>query len=185
MDYVKVITQFKATKDKEAFAKKHITTEYVPYAEKLTEALEISKRGTHIVVNEKEIYKKNSPTIRYLSMIRIISLYTDIEYQPDKSLEMYDALSKNGLMVLLLSSIPETELSEFMSLVDMCVNDIYENERDITAIVESKAEAIRLGANQLLNSMTNAFSQENIKELFETKLKEYSETNAKTEVTNK
>ena len=118
-------------------------------------------------------------------MIRIISLYTDIEYQPDKSLEMYDALSKNGLMVLLLSSIPETELSEFMSLVDMCVNDIYENERDITAIVESKAEAIRLGANQLLNSMTNAFSQENIKELFETKLKEYSETNAKTEVTNK
>ena len=174
MDYIKVVTQYKTSKDKESFVKKHIKRSYVPYTEKLTEAIEIAKQSTHIVIDEKEIYKKNTPMTRFLSMIRIITLYTDIECEQDQVINMYDALSKEGLMVQILSSIPETEIGEFMSLVDMCIADTYENEREISTIVENKMEAINIVLSQVFSVLENTLSQPEVKEALEDKIKQFA-----------
>ena len=177
MDYIKVVAQYRTSKDKESFVKKHIKRYYVPYTEKLTEAIESSKRSTHIVVDEKEIYKKNTPMTRFLSMARIIALYTDIECEQDQVINMYDSLSKEGLMVQVLSSIPETEIGEFMSLVDMCVSDIYENEREISSILENKMEAISIVLSQVFSVFENTLSQPDVKEALEEKIKQFAVKN--------
>ena len=165
MDYIKVVAQYKTSKDKESFVKKHIKRSYVPYAEKLSEAIEIANRSTHISIDDKVLYKKNTPIMRFMSIVRIIALYTDIECEQDKIVDMYDALSKEGLMVQLLSSIPETEISEFMSLVDMSVSDIYENERDLSALLDSKMTALELAMNTLLDSFQSTLEKIDAKQL--------------------
>lgn len=165
MDYIKVVAQYKTSKDKESFIKKHIKRSYIPYAEKLSEAIEIANRSTHMSVEDKVFYKKNTPIMRFMSMVRIIALYTDIECGQDKVVEMYDVLSKEGLMVQLLSSIPETEISEFMSLVDMSVSDIYENERDLSALLDSKMTALEFAMNTLLDSFQSTLENIDAKQL--------------------
>lgn len=174
MDYTKIITQYKTSKDKEGFIKKHLKKEYIPYAEKLSEALNIAKASTHIEIEGKNLYKKDTPMMRFLSMNKLISMYTDITFDDSNVVEMYDALSKEGLMPLLLSSIPETEVSEFMSLVDMCVNDIYENERELSTIIENKLEAINLVVSQIFSTFEEALSQTEVKEALEDKIKQFA-----------
>ena len=174
MDYIKVVAQYKTSKDKEAFIKKHIKTQYVPYVEKLREALNIANASTHIKVDSKQVYKKDTPMMRFLSMNKLVSLYTDITFDDSNVVGMYDALSKEGLMPLLLSSIPETEVSEFMSLVDMCVNDIYENERELSTIIENKLEAINLVVSQVFSTFEETLSQPEVKEALEDKIKQFT-----------
>ena len=179
MDYIKVVAQYKTSKDKENFARKRIKKTYIPYVEKLAEANRIANTCTHFILNsgeenEKIIYKKNTPMMRFLSMTSIITMYTDIECDQDKVVAMYDALSEDGLMVQLLSSIPETEVSEFMSLVDMCVNDIYENERELSTIIESKLEAINLVVSQIFSTFEETLSQPEVKETLEDKIKQFA-----------
>lgn len=181
MDYTKIITQYKTSKDKEGFIKKHLKKEYIPYAEKLLEALNIAKASTHIEIEGKNLYKKDTPMMRFLSMNKLISMYTDITFDDSNVVEMYDALSKEGLMPLLLSSIPETEVSEFMSLVDMCVSDIYENERELSTIVENKLEAISIVANEFFTLIGDTLSKDEVKNALEEKIKEFSTKEDKNE----
>ena len=186
MDYIKVVAQYKTSKDKENFARKHIKKTYIPYVEKLAEANRIANTCTHFILssgeeNEKNIYKKNTPMMRFLSMTCIITMYTDIECDQDKVVAMYDALSEDGLMFQLLSSIPETEVSEFMSLVDMCVSDIYENERELSTIVENKLEAISIVANEFFTLIGDTLSKDEVKNALEEKIKEFSTKEDKNE----
>ncbi|MCR4717538.1 MAG: hypothetical protein K5656_10180 [Lachnospiraceae bacterium] len=174
MDYIKVVAQYKTSKDKETFIKKRIKTQYVPYVEKLREALNIANASTHIEIDSKQVYKKDTPMMRFLSMNKLVSLYTDITFDNSNVVGMYDALSKEGLMPLLLSSIPATEVSEFMSLVDMCVNDIYENERELSTIIENKLEEISLVVSQVFSTFEETLSQPEVKEDLEDKIKQFT-----------
>ena len=183
MDYTNFVAQFKTHKDKEQFVKKHITTEYVPYANKLAEATTIAKNSTHIVINDKEIYKKNTPIMYFWTMVRLVSLYTDIEYPQDKVMDLYDSLSKNGCMAMILSLIPESEMSEFRALVDMCVADIYENERDTISFFESKFEALNMVFGGIADTLKDTLNSDEVKQMLKDKIVQFPniETNSNSE----
>ena len=170
MDYTSFVAQFKSHKDKEQFVKKHITTEYVSYVTKLSEAQKIANIATHILVGDKEIYKKDTPKMYFFTLCRLVRLYTDIEFADDKVVDMYDALSKNGVMALILSSIPESEMSEFRALVDMCVNDIYENERDITSFFDSKFDALSMVFESLSGTLKDTLNSDEVKQILKDKV---------------
>lgn len=158
MDYTKFITGYKLNKDKDDFIKKHITKQYVPYATKLTLAQSIAKTCTHVTIDGKEVYKKNTPSQYFATVMQLITQYTDIQYDISIINQVYDALVESGAMQVLLSSIPESEVTEFRTLIDMCVSDIYENERDVTSFLETKIEAINLTVNQMLSSLNETIS---------------------------
>lgn len=165
MNCKEFVTKFNMAKDKENFAKKHIIHSYIPYAEKLAEAKKIAELSTHITIGDKVIYKKNTPIQYFLKITRLIIRYTDVEFSEDINKD-YDILAEKGVLDVLLSQIPESEIAQFTTLVEMCVADIYENERDISSFFETKFESLGLTINQMFNSFKETVDNlpENIKD---------------------
>ena len=61
-----------------------------------------------------------------------------------------------------------------MSLVDMCIADTYENEREISTIIENKMEAINIVLSQVFSVLENTLSQPEVKEALEDKIKQFA-----------
>ena len=159
MDYIKFITQYKTAKDKETFCKKHIKTKYVSYVDKMSQAQGIAMASCHSIMEHPEVYKKNTPAQYFSTIMRLIDMYTDIEYKDEETVKVYDELAKNEILNILISSIPESEVSEFRALVDMAVSDIYENERDLTSFFETKLKALELTGEQITKSFNDVMSK--------------------------
>lgn len=159
MDYTKFVSGYKTIKDKDGFIKKHMTKQYLPYANKLSIAKSIAKTCTHVKVDDKEIYKKDTPAQYFTTVMSLITQYTDIEIDANIVDKAYDALVECGAMQALLASIPESEVTEFRTLVDMCVADIFENERELASFLETKLDAINMATNQMLSSLGETLAQ--------------------------
>ena len=165
MDDKKFVEQFKTLKNKEDLVRRHIKTYYVPYVEKLSNAIDIAKNTTHVEISGKQIYKKNTPSQYFFTIMRIIVLYTDIEFSNDEYIAAYDELNKNEIISMIFDNIPEKEITEFKTLVEMCVNDTYENERDISSLLENKLEAVNMVIGQIQEAFTDVLKQVDIQEL--------------------
>ena len=79
MNIEKFLIQYKATPDdkKVEFMKKHITTKYLPYENKVSLCKEILDRSMWIEVNDKQVFNLNSP-VQYMLLIQaLIQTYTD------------------------------------------------------------------------------------------------------------
>ena len=170
MDYKQFIQGYKTNKEKEKYAEKHIIRKYVPYADKLSEALKIAEISTHDILDElnnKKIYKRNTPTQYFYTTVRLVLMYSDITYEDKEIVSMYDALSEVGALDALLSQIPETEITMFRTLVEMCVNDIYENERDTVSFLERKTDVLGIVFNQMLETFSDTLSKVDLEQLSE------------------
>ena len=166
MDYEEFVQKYKVSKDKEAFAKKHIKRQYVPYVEKLSEAKKIANISTHVTIDKKIVYSKNTPILYFLKTTRLLALYTDVEIkETDNINNAYDALAEIGAFDTLLSQIPEGEITQFTAMIDMCVADIYENERDIASFLDTKFEALGMILNTMLESFKQTLGDVNVEQL--------------------
>ena len=159
MDFVKFIASYKTAKDTGEFIQKHIKKQYLPYGTKLALAQSIAKNCTHIEINGKSIYKKDTPSQYFTVIMQLVSQYTDITFDNNTVVKAYDALSEVGALNSILSAIPESEVTEFRTLVDMCVSDIYDNERDLTSFLETKIDAAGMVGNQVLESLKEVIPQ--------------------------
>lgn len=177
MIYTEFIQKFKISKDKEAFVKKHIKRTYVPYAEKLAEAKKIADLSTHTTLTTslgtEIIYKKDTPVLYFLKTIRLINLYTDVEQGETSDInKFYDSLAEIGAFDALLSQISEGEITQFSAMIDMCVSDIYENERDLVSFLDTKFEAMKMILNSASEFLKDKLSESNIEAL----IKQYQTT---------
>ena len=159
MDYTKFVSGYKTAKDKETYVKKHIIKQYLPYRIKLSIAHQIAENSTHIEINGKKVYKKDTPSQYFTTIMQLIAQYTDIEFDVKILDQTYDALMECGALQIILSVIPDSEVSEFRTLVEMYMSDIYENERDLTSFIERKLEAINLSTDQMLSSLKDMLGQ--------------------------
>ena len=180
MDYSIFVSEFKSTKDKEAYAKKHIVKQYLPYIKKLSIARTIANQSTHIERDGKEEYKKDTPLQYFLTIMKLIEQYSDIEIDGMIITEAYDSLMESGSISALISCIPESEVTEFRTLVDMCISDIYDNERDITSYFETKFSALSITLETMLSSLSETISQLQGKDL-DGIIKEFSTQGAEEE----
>ena len=173
MEYTKFVQQYKVSKDKEAFVKKHITKTYVPYVEKISKASGIALGCTHAVKDHPELYKKDTPSQYFATIMRLVEMYTDITYADADVVKAFDAMAELGIIDVILSSIPENEVTQFRSIVDMCVSDIYENERDITALLDNKFSALQLAVNTLLESLQTTLQNVDLNELVQNNISQF------------
>ncbi len=143
--------------DKKAeLVRKHIVTDYVSYEKKITEARKIVDIADYVEVQEKKVYKRNSPNTYYLFILSLITNYTDFEWDKNKEgLDIFNLFNKNGIIPLLISLLPENEYEEFDTVLKMVESDEYENYRSFAGFMESKVEAINL----TLNTLTEALAQ--------------------------
>lgn len=165
MEYKKFMEQYKVLKNKEDFVKRHVTKTYVPYIDKLSNAIDIARNTTHVDVGGKQLYKKNTPGQYFFTIMRIVVLYTDIDLTNEEYVAVYDEFNKEDIISVIFDNIPEKEITEFKTLVEMCVNDIYENERDISSLLENKLEAINMVIGQIQEAFTDVIKQVDVQEL--------------------
>ena len=121
---------------------KHITTKYLPYAEKMAEAKEIAERSCHIEVNGQQVFWQNTPMQYHLFIQRIITRYTDIEIE--NPVEDFDVLNEVGAIDAIIQAIPQREYAEFDTVVKMSMSDVMENERSFAGFLDNKFGALKL-----------------------------------------
>ena len=100
------------------------------------------------IEGDKKLVKFNSVD-RYIAFtMKIISLYTDLEidFSNGEFVKQYDELNKIGAIHLFMKMIPQSEIEEFMTIMDMMLDDLKNNEYSLTAIVYSFKESINLSS---------------------------------------
>lgn len=131
MDIKEFINEYKEANNKEAFIKKHIVVDYVPYAEKVTICsrviLESHYRDGDIILN--------SPKEYYRLMLYIIKRYVDFDFDIDVA--SFDELQKHGLITDIINLLPGTEFTVYSELINMCRDDFNENYRSTIATMRA------------------------------------------------
>ena len=148
----------------ESFIKKHITTQYVDFIIKEAYCENIMKATCYKKDGERKFVKVNSASRYLFFVMRLIDLYTDIEINQDKVWEDYDKLNEVGAINTLIAAIPESEYSEFSTLLNMKMDDFRDNEYSITALLYNFKESLALTEEVIQSVLDNP----KIKELLAT-----------------
>lgn len=156
------IKEYNKVADKEMFLKSHIVNNYIDYEKKVALCNNIIDRSMYIQMDGKKIFRQNTPVRRELFLLTLLFEYTDIE-GGENVLYTFNELNKRGILLELVTNIPEAEYLEFNTLLDMMVDDVFANERDIVSYLDSKKNAIFTSMNRvenLLGTITEQFSNE-------------------------
>lgn len=121
--FVKEYFERKSTQLQEKYIKEKLEIkQYLPYNLKVGFARNIVNCSSF----DKNKNLKLSSTLRYLFYIRtVITEYTNLTENKKNSsfLDEYDALASTGLLEVIISKIPEKEINEFKTVVDMVLDD--------------------------------------------------------------
>lgn len=149
MNIDKFIKAYKETNNKEVFWKKHLKTKYVDVLTKQIYAKNIVRTCNHIVIDkDREVYKSNSLNTYIFFTMKLVELYTDIDF-PEKDVnisEMYDKLNEPGIIDEFLKVLPPREYSEFKTILNMENDDLYKNEYSVSALLYSIKETLSMSS---------------------------------------
>lgn len=142
------------TKDKSEYLKKHIVNIYVPWATKVAEAKTIIELTQYVETTlpngeKRKSFQRNTPYQFLMFLMRILVHYTDLEFENDKLVEVYDALKENDILEELIKLIPQNEYKEFQTILSMQLADVMENERSVVGFLQGKIDILSLLASQL------------------------------------
>lgn len=135
-DYKKIKTEAL----KKSYLEKTISINpYISYGVKHFLADKIIKNTSFVDDNDNEKVKKfkiNTPKRYVLSVYTIITCYTNIQMSEDNVISDFDLLNQYGLIDKIFSLIPETEIEEFKSIIDMAASDFITNYYEPKAFIE-------------------------------------------------
>lgn len=147
------IEEFKNATDKDECIKKHIKITYVPYERKIALCKNIANSVTH--VNNKFIV--NSPMKYVFLSLTLFSTYTDIETETGKNvMGSFNILNEQRATQALVNNLNKDEYFEFNQVLQMTLDDIYYNERDLTNYISDKIEALQVMLDSLNDVVSNS-----------------------------
>jgi hypothetical protein len=159
MNYEKFLKDLQFTKDDRAkynLIKNHVKTNYIDYQTKVVICKSIVKSTWEEQVQNRIIYKKDTPMQYLFFVMKLVEQYTDIEFEAEKIYDAYNALNQADVFELLFSPtsdsdslISQKEYKEFQTILNMCNDDYYENFRSLGSILETKLEAFSLATNAI------------------------------------
>lgn len=111
--------------------------QYVPFIMKVTAADTLAK-ATYLNKNGDVVVNSAS---HYLFFCKsIIDLYTNLKSESEGFYDEYDLLMQSGVLAVIMTKIPEDELKEFNTIVDMKKNDLLYNRSSAHAFVKEQVE---------------------------------------------
>lgn len=158
-EFIKQFTSCQTEAAKTVALKGIITTHYVPYDQKVFLArmcVEVSNVDT-----KTRLVRLNTPATYLNYTTTILSMYTNLKLEKDKSSEAYDALMEANALQPLLDCIG-SDLDEFQSVLKMCADDFRENETSTRSAVE---KLIAFMATMLDTSVQGLAEAMNVKEI--------------------
>lgn len=152
---MKVEDLIKLTKGKKEYDfSQRIKMKYMPYSEKCTLVKTIIDATSYTEMNGKKVYKRNTASMLFVFTMKLIEMYTDLEFDKNEVVSVYDTLMETGLMNQLMSQIPEEEVSILRGMLDMQRDDEEMNTRSLISFFETKADAVQImmdGLSSVLN----------------------------------
>ena len=158
-EFVKQFTSCQTEAAKTVALKGIIKTHYVPYDQKVFLArmcVEVSNVDT-----KTRLVRLNTLATYLNYTTTILSTYTNLKLEKDKSSEAYDALMEANALQPLLDCIG-SDLDEFQSVLKMCADDFRENETSTRSAVE---KLIAFMATMLDTSVQGLAEAMNVKEI--------------------
>lgn len=160
-EFIEEYNKIENNKDKiDKFFEKSITTKYLPYAKKNEIAEKIARISTHIELDGKQVFKSNTVIREMLKDLNIIQNYTCININFEEHIfEQYDALLETNILPVIIGKISKYEITMLLSLIDMHLSDIYENERSIVGFIESKINATTISLETIMNAFNEVIKE--------------------------
>lgn len=155
MKVEKLISEYNRSSKKEEFFNGHIIKKYVPYEQKMAEARKIVDLTSYTTVNDKKVFRQNTPQQYLLFTVRLILNYTDIEIPDEQILYVYNELNKNNMIMPLISAIPQNEYAEFDTVLKMTLNDELQNFRSFSGFLDTKFEALEMAFKSFQDTLVN------------------------------
>lgn len=146
------INKCKTSKDTEKFIEDRIIIKYLPYATKIYLGERILK-ATCYTNTEPNLFKINTPMRKMLFMLSMVNEYTDIDIDWSNSVDEFDMLSESAYIGIILNKIGDTEINYCSSILEMMLDDLMTNERDLVSYIDTKFKAIKLGFDSLLETI--------------------------------
>lgn len=123
---------------------------YIPYVRKMTLAEQIVNMTSFDKTTGKLEIDSN---VRVLFMFRVfIAEYTNLEFESEGYFEEYDLLKQSGAYNKVMEMLPDEDLSEFNSIINLTLADLIRNTTSTQAFVEKQL-------NKILNVVTEASDQ--------------------------
>lgn len=152
---MKVEDLIKLTKSKKDYDfSQRIKMKYMPYSEKCALVKSVIENTSYVEQEGKRIYKRNTAGMLFVFTMQLISRYTDLEFEKENVVVVYDALMESGIMNKLMAQIPEEEISILRGMLDMQRDDEEMNTRSLISFFETKADVARIffeGLNKVLD----------------------------------
>ena len=129
---------------------------YIPVNTKVTYA-DIIANNTSF--DKDGNFKLNSSARMILCNLKCIDLYTNLKVDFTDMDNEYDLLKESGLYDSIMKALPEKDLSEFYTFVDLCCGDLEANYNSPKAYVSREVERfgtlIGVSTTPLLNKIAN------------------------------
>lgn len=139
-----------------------ITTDYIPYIQKVSECKNIADITSHKEIAKKKVFVADSTTRHLFYIMKLVSLYTDIEFEDNELVDAYDELNRKNILYAIFDEngiIPSGELQEFKKIMEMVMEDMYENERSTTSILDNVKDAIGMVIGTMLEAAGNTVEE--------------------------
>ena len=148
------LKEYNSANDKEKFLKTILSTNYIPYTEKVTDCINIIKTTTEV----DGIFKQNTPAQFMVFTTNLICKYTELEYE-DNIVEFFEALDRENLINAIYSILPEREVTSYQTILSMCQDDYYNNNRELVSYIETKVAALQMTGDTLIEALNSFLSQ--------------------------
>lgn len=134
-EFVKGYKSISNDKNKEMYVKKHVVDKYIPYEEKCSICSKIINASMYETIKEKKVFKQDTTSRYMLYSLQLISNYTDISINYKESLNDFNLLDKYGLIDVIYTLISQSEKSKIDTILQMKLDDFYENNRSTTSFL--------------------------------------------------
>lgn len=165
-ELIKNYVQCKRMKQEYDFSK-HITRNYVPYAEKCALVKSVVDATSYEEVGGIKYYRRNTKGMLFIFTMQIIQKYTDLEFSNEEVANVYDLLMESGTMNGLMSAVPEEEINILRGMLDMERDDIEVNTRSLISFFETKADTMKLAFDSIVDLVNRPEIQAKIAKLSE------------------
>ena len=157
-DFIKEYEARKNNDTKNALIEKHILKDkYVNYENKIDLCKRIADTANHVMVDGKKMFQKSSTNQYMLYMMTLMNQYTDLNctISGANTVSDFNLLDKNNLFETFTSKMPATEIAKFDVIMEMVMDDMIENERNVVSVMNNMS----FGNDELMKSLQKLKTQ--------------------------
>lgn len=144
-EFIEKFNELKNDEERTIFLKERVKETYIDFERKIDMCQKIIKGTSYDEITEDTVVWKKRYAIEYLFYtVKLIEAYTDIEIEGENFMKNFNSLNKlyinyagnyMSYINVILSAIPQTEVTEFNFVLNLCKDDQESNERNLVGAI--------------------------------------------------